>query len=102
MPTLEENKQVWGSTYDWSRGGVEWSIGWGSVDMQWYGTLLPRVHRFLPADHVLEIAPGFGRWTQYLKDHSRKLTLVDLSARCIAACRERFAADQHLNYHVND
>jgi ubiquinone/menaquinone biosynthesis C-methylase UbiE len=51
---------------------------------------------------VLEIAPGFGRWTAYLKELCDRLIVVDLSAHCIDACRRRFARDSHIEYHVND
>ena len=44
----------------------------GRADAQWYGSLLPRIHRFLPTGQVLEIACGYGRWTQYLKDTATK------------------------------
>ncbi|MEK6280890.1 MAG: hypothetical protein AABN95_11100 [Acidobacteriota bacterium] len=29
---------------------------------------LPRIHPFIPVGTILEIAPGYGRWTHYLKD----------------------------------
>jgi SAM-dependent methyltransferase len=102
MPTLEQNQSVWGRDYDWSRGGDEWSAAWGAVDLQWYMTLLPRIHRFVPAATVLELGPGFGRWTEYLKDLSERLILVDLSEKCIDFCRQRFASCRHIEYHVND
>jgi ubiquinone/menaquinone biosynthesis C-methylase UbiE len=51
---------------------------------------------------ILEIAPGFGRWTHYLRAHTKHLIVVDLSDKCIEACRQRFADSTHLTYHVND
>jgi ubiquinone/menaquinone biosynthesis C-methylase UbiE len=101
MPTIEENKKNWGG-YDWPGAGDEWSVQWGSAEMQWYGSLLPRIHRFVPTGSILEIAPGYGRWTVFLKDLCRKLTLVDLSENCIEACRKRFAPFSHISYFVND
>ena len=68
----------------------------------WYGALLPRLHAFLPAGTVLEIAPGYGRWTQFLKDVSDQLVIVDLAERCIEECRRRFAGASNIDYHVND
>jgi spermidine synthase len=70
--------------------------------MEWYGTLLPRLYRWLPARTVLEIAPGFGRWTQFLQPLAERLIIVDLSDRCIQACRERFADADNVSFHVND
>ena len=102
MPSVEENLVVWDQSYDWPQGGDEWSAGWGGSEAKWFGTIFPRVHRFLPASTILEIAPGFGRWTRYLKDLCESLVLVDLSAKCIEACKERFAASSHIAYHVND
>lgn len=102
MPTIQENKSFWDEQYDWEGRGDEWSEGWGGPTMQWFGTILPRMHRFLPAEVILEIAPGFGRWTEFLKDQCRSLILVDVSAKCIDACRRRFAACSHINYFVND
>jgi SAM-dependent methyltransferase len=102
MPTIEENRMYWDEKYDWARAGNEWSRAWGGPDMQWFGAILPRIHRYLPAHTILEIAPGFGRWTHFIKDYCERLILVDLSERCIQACRERFASLHHLSYYVND
>ena len=102
MPTLEWNRRLWGEEYDWSLAGNEWSESWGSPAAQWYGSLLPRIYHWLPAGTVLEIAPGFGRWTQFLKDLARELIVVDLVPRCIDACRDRFASAQNVAYYVND
>lgn len=102
MATLEENKLVWDGKYDWPQGGDEWSAAWGGPEMQWYGTLLPRIHAFVPADSILEIACGYGRWTQYLKDLCNQITIIDLSKSCIQACRQRFADETHIEYVVNN
>ena len=66
------------------------------------GTLSPRLTRLLPASVILEIAPGFGRITRFLKDYCRKLVVVDVTSRCIEACQARFRGESHINYHVND
>jgi Methyltransferase domain len=102
MPTIEQNKLSWDGTYDWAEAGEKWSAAWGGSSMQWYGTILPRLHMHFPANTILEIAPGYGRWTQFLKGMCANLILVDLSERSINACRKRFAGDSHLTYHVND
>jgi ubiquinone/menaquinone biosynthesis C-methylase UbiE len=102
MPTIEENLSKWNERYDWSQKGERWSTAWGGSEAQWYGTLFPRIHAFLPADSILEIAPGYGRWTQMLKAHCKKLTLVDLAESCIEGCKKRFHNDTHITYHVND
>lgn len=101
MPSLEENAETW-KRHDWARRGEEWSEAWGGADAQFWGAIWPRVRPFLPAGTILEIAPGFGRWTHYLVHLCRRLILVDLEPSCIAACRERFARFDHVEYHVND
>jgi SAM-dependent methyltransferase len=102
MPTVEQNKQHWNQDYQWTKQGEEWSAVWGGSEAQWYGAIFPRVHAFLPTSTVLEIAPGFGRWTAYLKKYCDHLAVVDLAEECIRACQQRFASDSHLNYYVND
>lgn len=102
MANIEDNLAIWDSSWDWSAGGEEWSASWGGTPALWYGTLLPRIHAFVPTGTILEIAPGFGRWTQYLKELCDQLVVVDLAERCIENCRERFADSTNIEYHVND
>ncbi len=102
MPTLDENIAEWSTGWDWSQGGEEWSAWWGDTSAFWHGLVLPRVHALVPAGTILEIAPGYGRWTQYLRDLCQQLVLVDLTDKCIDHCRERFSDSRHIAYHVND
>ena len=88
--------------YDWSEAGEEWSEPWGSSAAQWSGTIFPRIRECLPAGTILEIAPGFGRWTHYLKDYCNELWAIDKSSGCIAACQERFASQSHVHCVLND
>ncbi len=88
--------------YDWKQQGEEWSEPWGSSAAQWYGAIFPRIHCCLPTGTILEIAPGFGRWTHYLRHYCEHLSIVDPAERQIEACRQRFAGDSRLSYHVND
>ena len=88
--------------YEWIQAGEEWSEPWGSSAAQWFGAILPRIQECLPASTILEIAPGFGRWTHYLKEHCEHLHIVDPDERCIATCRRRFSLVPNLSYHVND
>ena len=101
MPTVEENLQSW-SHYDWSQKGDEWSYRWGGTEYVWWGTVFPRVQAFLPTKSILELGPGFGRCTQYLKDFCEELIVVDLVERCIEACKERFSRISHIKYFCND
>jgi SAM-dependent methyltransferase len=102
MPTIKENKWGWDEHHKWPQRGDEWSESWGGHEAQWYGTIYPRIHAFLPAGTILEIAPGFGRWTRYLKDQCRMLVAVDLADKCVAACKERFAAYPQVVVYQND
>lgn len=102
MPSIEFNKRLWDGEYDWRARGEWWSAPWGGPNMQWYGTIFPRIRQHLPVDRILEIACGYGRWTQYLKDLCHDLILVDLSNECINACKQRFSDCSHIRYHVND
>jgi SAM-dependent methyltransferase len=88
--------------YDWKEAGEEWSEPWGSSAAQWFGAILPRIRDCLPTGVILEIAPGFGRWTHYLKDYCGELWAVDKSSQCIEACRRRFAAEAHVRCCLND
>jgi SAM-dependent methyltransferase len=98
---IAENRQTWNVTHDWTGAGEEWSVGWGGSEAQWFSCLYPRIHRCLPATRILEIAPGFGRWTHYLLSHCRQLIGVDLSEVCVEASRRRFAGQQ-ATFYVND
>jgi SAM-dependent methyltransferase len=102
MPTIEENLREWNREYHWCGDGDEWSRPWGTAEMQWHASILPRIHPFLPAGTILEIAPGHGRWTAYLKDLCEELIAVDASPSCVQVCRERFADCPNLSLHVND
>ncbi len=102
MPTIEDNKTTWDGKYNWTNRGDEWSASWGGPFMQWYGTIFPRIKSHVPTNSILEIACGYGRWTQYLKDLCKHLTVIDLSEECIQACKQRFFEFSHIEYHVND
>jgi SAM-dependent methyltransferase len=102
MPSVETNRAVWGDDYAWPQRGDEWSAPWGSATTQWHCVILPRIRTFLPANTVLEIAPGYGRWTQFLQPEAQHLIVVDLSESCIEACKSRFAEATNISYHVND
>jgi ubiquinone/menaquinone biosynthesis C-methylase UbiE len=102
MPTVEQNKASWDGKYNWRNSGDEWSASWGGTSMQWHGSILPRIHTFVPAKTILEIACGYGRWTQFLKNLCGELIVIDLSESCIRACRQRFSDCAHISYFTND
>jgi SAM-dependent methyltransferase len=63
---------------------------------------MPRIHAFVPAGTVLELGPGQGRFSQFLKDLCDELILVDVAAYALDACRRRLEGAGHVRYHVGD
>jgi SAM-dependent methyltransferase len=70
--------------------------------MLWARSLRPRIGRLLPARSVLEIAPGYGRWTSYLLEECDRLIGVDITDHCVDVCRERFGGMREARFFVND
>jgi methyltransferase family protein len=102
MPDVDWNRYTWDRGYQWTGDGDEWSAAWGGARAHWFGSILPRINRFLPAHRVLEIAPGHGRWSQFLVKQCTEYFGVDLSETCIQACRRRFAAEGRAHFLTND
>lgn len=102
MPDISENRRHWGKDYSWQEQGDEWSARWGGPFHQWHWSIRPRIARFLPASMILEIAPGFGRWTQFLLKECESYTGVDLNMNCVHACQSRFATVEKARFYVND
>ena len=102
VPSIEENLDRWDADYDWGEGGEPWSKPWGDATAQWFGCLYPRVRRFLPAETILEIAPGFGRWTEFLLGQCDTLIGVDVTPKCVEACRKRFSDRPQARFETND
>lgn len=102
MPSIEANINSWNHFYPWNQDGDEWSEPWGGTLPLWSHTVYPRIAPSLPAGHILEIAPGRGRFTQFLASLCQELTLVDLNPACIEYCRERFKDHSHIRYFTND
>jgi SAM-dependent methyltransferase len=103
VPTVQQNYDRW-QHHEWAQEGHEWSPGRSAAGsaILWSRTILPRIERYLPTGTILEIGPGFGRWTEFLRRRCDCLILIDLSGRCIDSCRRRFADDPRIAYFVND
>jgi len=105
MPSIDWNR-TWGQ-YDWSSDGDEWT-GQAAYCGQPYEDWKASIHEAFirpnlpPEAAVVEVAPGHGRWTEFLIEHAGKVHLVDLNESCIESCRRRFAAFDHVTYAVND
>ncbi len=102
MPSIGKNIAEWTSRYSWDDAGEEWSSCWGSSFCQWLSTVYPRIASFFPAENILEIAPGFGRWTKFLIEGADIYRGVDISRKCIDACKKRFARYEKAKFFVND
>ena len=102
MPTLDQNLEMWDARCPWVADGDEWSGAWGGTDLLWHATIYPRIRSFLPTGTVLELAPGHGRCTQYLGELCDRLIGIDLTEKCVEACRARFADSPHMEFRTND
>jgi SAM-dependent methyltransferase len=102
MTTIAWNRSHWNDSARWPGDGEGWSETWGGSRAQWIGTIWPRVHRFLPARSVLEVAPGLGRWTRFLLPACERYVGVDLSDLCVQGCKERFGDVAHASFVRND
>jgi SAM-dependent methyltransferase len=101
MPSLDRNIEYW-TSYAWRRQGDEWSRHWGGPDYQWWGAIFLRIQEFLPTGTLLEIAPGYGRWTRWLVHLSERFIGIDVAQNCVEECRERFDSYPNASFHVND
>jgi SAM-dependent methyltransferase len=96
--TIANNLQQW-TEWDWSEKGEEWSNQSGWKESLVAHVLLPNI----PRDSVvLEIGPGGGRWTEVLLSRVKKLTVVDLTQKCIDVCKDRFRDRNNIDFFVND
>lgn len=97
---IEEQKSIWNDFNNWTNDGNEWSIYFGTTDNLW-NIIYPKFKNYINGDDVLEIAPGFGRMTEYLLKCTKKLSVIDLSHVCIEKCKEKFG-DKIEKYVLND
>jgi len=102
MPSVNDNYEGWEKKYNWEKLGDEWSEEWGGTDLMWRHCVKPRIQKHLQSKSILEIAPGHGRWTQYLKEYAEELHIVDLADKCIEFCKQRFKHNTNIFYYVND
>lgn len=98
MSSRNVNRFIW-ENWNWERHGEEWtdSPEWKSALLQ--DALFPYVR---DCTAILEIGPGGGRWTDYLRRYAARLILVDLCERCLDVCRARFADCPNILYLLTD
>jgi len=80
--------------------GDEWSSRFGTTENLYAQILKNEVENYCKGDG-LEIAPGWGRITEYLIPNCNSLSIVDLNEHCIAKCANRFGKKIKA-YYVND
>jgi ubiquinone/menaquinone biosynthesis C-methylase UbiE len=108
MASISSNRDTYDNPRTWKQRGDSWTFhaeACGQPYETWKHSLVENfLVPFLGTDvDVLEVGPGFGRWTEFMVGHTHSLTLVDVSSTCIDACRQRFGA--HLldeSFVVND
>ena len=105
MPTIKENK-CWDSNYNWSKDGDEWddqAIFCGKPYGEWKKSIADNfiLKNINSNSVVLEIAPGHGRWTEFLLK-SEKVILADLNPKCIEYCKNKFKSSSNISYFSND
>jgi len=105
--TIQNSFKMWNDEHGWQEDGDEWkgqALKCGKPYAEWKMSVAERfIDKYVGKnDVVLEIAPGHGRWSEFFVKKVRKLILVDLSPKCISFCKERFAAFDNIQYHVND
>lgn len=107
LGSLRWNRQRWDNPEEWELYGDNWTFH-AEFCNQPYDTWKQAVvdtflNPFLGADvDVLEIAPGHGRWTEFIVGRSQSLTLVDLNESCIDVCRQRFGSHPEISFITND
>lgn len=96
--SVEENALKW-NNYRWERGENEWTSS-----AEWKQSVIDDIMlRNIEADStVIEIGPGFGRWTRKLVEISSRVMVVDVAEKCINHCRNVFGANSNIEFHVND
>ncbi len=107
MPTVKENLKMWNFKHTWDKRGDEWSNQADFCNQpydKWKKSLIENfVYKYINKNStVLEIAPGYGRWTEHIIKRAKKVILVDLSPKCINHCKERFREYKNIDYYCND
>lgn len=95
-----EEQRKWNDESMWSADGHEWSGFFNGTDKLWNEHIFNKIKIFRNKK-ILEIAPGFGRMSQYLSILASELVVVDLNQTCIDKTREKLGG--HVSaYYVND
>jgi len=95
-----EEQKLWNQPHMWEDGGHEWSGPFGNTENLWNKEIFDTIKEFR-GKKILEIAPGFGRITQFLSVLAGELIVIDLNPLCIQKTKEKLG-HHVLAYLVND
>ena len=95
-----EEQRKWNNPEMWENGGHEWSGPFGNTENLWNKHLFDTLKDFR-GKKILEIAPGYGRITQFLSILASELLVIDLNEECIKKTKEKMS-HHILAYFVND
>jgi ubiquinone/menaquinone biosynthesis C-methylase UbiE len=71
------------------------------MDQQWRETVWPFIQS-ADFSYVLDLAAGHGRNSEKLKQHAKKIHIVDINSENIEFCKKRFAGDSRFLFNQND
>jgi len=101
------NRDRWDEDHTWAKDGDEWS---GQAKLcgvpyeDWKASLV--AHLIKPyvssVSEIIEVAPGHGRWSEYLISVGSFVTLVDIAPGCLKHCMGRFGTAANVDYFLTD
>jgi SAM-dependent methyltransferase len=95
-----DEQRFWNNNDIWLDNGHEWSSSFGTTENLWNKEIFDSVKEFR-GKKILEIAPGFGRITQFLSILASELIVIDLNPLCIEKTKEKLG-HHVLAYFTND
>ena len=95
-----EEQRIWNDEQMWIMDGHEWSKSFGTTENLWNKHIFESIKEFR-GKKILEVAPGFGRMTQFLSILAGELIVVDLNPLCIEKTKEKLG-HHVLAYFIND
>ena len=90
-----DEQRLWNNENNWSNNGHEWSGPFGNTENLWNKEIFDFIKDFRNKK-ILEIAPGFGRITQFLSILASELIVIDLNPLCLEKTKEK------LGHHVSE
>jgi len=107
MPSIEWNKKLWNDDFPWPKNGDEWDNQAGFCNQpyeKWKNSIAENfiLNNINEESVVLEIAPGHGRWTEFILKKVKKIILVELSQERIKYCKKIFDNSKNIDYFMNN